>query len=362
MRARGAKALLLLRARKPGERGQTSSTADRRGKRSKEITFSSCPTPAEQANIHPTRQMQEFGEEFFFSCQERSYQAPLLRGTLGSSPHLQIRPGAAERIAGWPGRRSPPRAARDAPYTRWEGGGGSLKSPRSSQSFAPRPLAQPCPPRGSPARSRARPDSGAPRTPPGRAAAWPRPSSSWPRPPHATAVSPFLFFLLLPLLPLPGAGRPRPSAAQLRLPAHLRRPPRPAPALIARRGCAGSPGGRGGGGRAAGRGHGRHRAPPARPPARSAGAQHLPGPARRAESPAGNSDGLPERGPSREAASGTGPGERFWEQLLGAPWSRCHLYRALFSCPGIHPGNSPGRKEEPTCSIGGWMPVGCRLN
>lgn len=136
-------------------------------------------------------------------------------------------------------------------------GGGAAATPPSPS--PPHPRASPA---GSP--SRAGPRSGARRTPPCRAAAWPRPSSSWPRsrsPRAATAFFPLLlFFLLL------RARRPRRGPAQRRLPAHLRRPPRPAPALIARRRLRrGTPGG-GGGGAAAGAG-GRRPRPQPPPPA-----------------------------------------------------------------------------------------------
>lgn len=134
-------------------------------------------------------------------------------------------------------------------------GGGAATPPSPAP---PHPRASPA---GSP--SRADPCSGAPRTPPGRAAAWPRPSSSWPQPRSPRAAT--AFFPLLLLFLLLRAGRPRRGPAQRRLPEHLRRPPRPAPALIARRRRRrGAPGG-GGGGAAAGAG-GEEAAPPAPPP------------------------------------------------------------------------------------------------
>lgn len=182
----------------------------------------------------------------------KSYQAPLLWGTLTSSPYLQSAPGAARRIE----KRSPPRAGSDAPCSPPSGGGGAATPPSPAP---PHPRASPA---GSP--SRADPCSGAPRTPPGRAAAWPRPSSSWPQPRSPRAAT--AFFPLLLLFLLLRAGRPRRGPAQRRLPEHLRRPPRPAPALIARRRRRrGAPGG-GGGGAAAGAGGRRPRPQPPLPP------------------------------------------------------------------------------------------------
>lgn len=139
---------------------------------------------------------------------------------------------------------------------RQAGGGGAATPPSPAP---PHPRASPA---GSP--SRADPCSGAPRTPPGRAAAWPRPSSSWPQPRSPRAAT--AFFPLLLLFLLLRAGRPRRGPAQRRLPEHLRRPPRPAPALIARRRRRrGAPGG-GGGGAAAGAGGRRPRPQPPLPP------------------------------------------------------------------------------------------------